>query len=92
MSIIKKSVSKKINSALIDMLTNDRKTYEKFFDEFGQQLKFGAYDNFGTNKDELIDLLMFKSSKANEYVTLKEYVDRMKKNQKNILKHPLADL
>ena len=84
MEVLKKSIDKKIKSALEGMLKNEREDYEKFFDEFGQQLKFGAYDNFGANKDVLLDLIMFKSSKEDKYVTLREYVDRCKKSQKDI--------
>ena len=84
MNNLKKSVDKKIKSTLENMLENDRENYEKFFDAFGSQLKYGCYDNFGMNKDVLIDLLMFKSSKQDKYVTLKEYVANMKKSQKDI--------
>ena len=80
----KKSVDKKIKTTLEKMLKDERETYETFFDEFGQQLKFGCYDNYGMNKDVLIDLIMFKSSKEDKYVTLKEYVANMQKNQKDI--------
>ena len=84
MNSLKKSVDKKIKSTLENMLEKDRDNYEKFFDAFGAQLKYGCYDNFGINKDVLIDLLMFKSSKEDKYVTLKEYVANMKKDQKDI--------
>lgn len=84
MNKLKKSVDKKIKSTLENMLESDRENYEKFFDAFGSQLKYGCYDNFGMNKDVLIDLLMFKSSKQDKYVTLKEYVSNMKKDQKEI--------
>ena len=84
MNNLKKSVDKKIKSTLENMLQNDRETYIKFFDTFGSQLKYGCYDNFGMNKDVLIDLIMFKSSKEDKYVTLKEYVSNMKKDQKEI--------
>ena len=84
MTALKKSIDKKIKSALVKMLENERETYEKFFEQFGTQLKFGTYDNYGINKDELIDLLIFKSSKEDKYVTLKEYVERMKEDQKDI--------
>ena len=84
MNNLKKSVDKKIKSTLENMLEKDREEYEKFFDAFGSQLKYGCYDNFGMNKDVLIDLLMFKSSKEDKYVTLKEYVANMKKSQKEI--------
>ena len=84
MNQLKKSVDKKIKSTLENMLNKDRENYEKFFDSFGEQLKFGVYDNFGMNKDVLINLIMFKSSKEDKYVTLKEYVERMPEDQKEI--------
>ena len=84
MTALKKSIDKKIKSALVKMLEDERETYEKFFDQFGTQLKFGTYDNYGLHKDELIDLLLFKSSKDDKYTTLKEYVSRMKEDQKDI--------
>lgn len=82
--MIKKSIDKRIKSTLEKMLKDEREDYEKFFKEFGAQLKFGAYENYGQNKDILIDLLLFKSSKEDKYTTLKEYVSRMKENQKDI--------
>ena len=84
MEVLKKSIDKKIKSTLEKMLKDHRDTYNSFFEEFGQQLKFGCYDNFGMNKDVLIDLIMFKSTKEDKYVTLKEYVANMKEDQKEI--------
>lgn len=84
MNALKKSVDKKIKTALENMLEKERENYEKFFDCFGSQLKYGCYDGFGVNKDVLIDLLMFKSTYEDKYVTLKEYVSRMKEDQKEI--------
>ena len=84
MNALKKSVDKKIKSTLEKMLEKEREDYEKFFDAFGSQLKYGCYDGFGANKDVLIDLLMFKSSAEDKYVTLKEYVSRMKEGQNEI--------
>ena len=81
---IAKSVEKKIKNELLKMLENDREKYEEFFKEFGSQLKYGVYSDFGKHKDALQDLLMFKSSAEKKYVTLKEYVARMKDEQKNI--------
>ena len=69
--------------ALEKMLKDDREKYEKFFDSFGTQLKYGIYESFGANKENLQDLLMFKSSFGG-YVTLEEYVSRMKDDQKYI--------
>ncbi|MBE6655086.1 MAG: molecular chaperone HtpG [Ruminococcaceae bacterium] len=81
---IAKSVEKKIKNELLKMLENDREKYEEFFKEFGSQLKYGIYSDFGKHKDVLQDLLMFKSSEEKKYVTLKEYVSRMKEEQKSI--------
>ena len=81
---ISKSVTNKIKSTLVEMLTKDRDEYEKFFADFGLQLKYGIYNSYGMNKDELQDLILFKSSKEDKYVTLKEYVERMKPDQKEI--------
>lgn len=79
-----KSIEKKIQAALEDMLKNEREKYEKFFDEFGLNLKYGIYKDFGLHKDQLQDLLMFRSSSEGKYVTLKEYADSMKDGQKVI--------
>lgn len=82
--LLSKSIEKKIHSALEDMLKNEREEYEKFFDNFGLNLKYGIYSNYGMNKDKLQDLLLFKSSKDGKYVTLKEYTERMPETQKSI--------
>ena len=82
--VIAKNLEKKIKSELLNMLKNNREDYEKFFAIFGTQLKFGAYNDFGTNKDNLKDLLMFYSSTEKKLVTLDEYVSRMKEDQKDI--------
>ena len=84
MEVLKKSIDKKIKTTLEKMLKDDRESYNSFFEEFGQQLKFGCYENYGMNKDVLIDLIMFKSTKEDKYVTLKEYVENMKEDQKEI--------
>ena len=82
--VIAKSLEKKINNELSLMLKDNREEYEKFFEAFGLQLKFGVYNDFGLNKDSLQDLLLFYSSKDKKLVTLKEYVTRMKDEQKAI--------
>ena len=82
--IIAKAIDKKIKSELKSMLKKDREKYEKFFSVFGVQLKWGVYADYGSEKDGLKDLIMFKSSKENKYVTLKEYVDNMKEGQDKI--------
>lgn len=82
--LIAKTVEKKIKSELERMLKNEREVYEKFFDSFGIGLKFGMYDGYGANKDNLKDLIMFVSSRENKYVTLKEYTERMPQSQSAI--------
>ena len=84
LKIIAKNLDKKIKSELLDMLHKNREDYEKFFTIFGTTLKFGVYNDFGLNKDNLKDLLMFHSSTENKLVTLDEYVDRIKEGQDKI--------
>lgn len=79
--LIAKSIEKKIKKELETMLKNERETYETFFKTFGMQIKFGIYSDYGVNKDNLKDLLMFYSSTEKKLVTLDEYVSRMKKDQ-----------
>ena len=81
---IAKAVEKKIASELSKMLENEREKYEQFYKEFGTQLKWGIYNDYGMHKDVLQDLIMFKSSYEGKYVTLKEYVSRMKEDSKKI--------
>ena len=66
------------------MLKNDRKNYEKFWENFGSSIKYGAYADFGMNKDKLQDLMLFHSSKVDTYTSFSEYVSRMKEDQEEI--------
>ncbi len=84
LKIMAKAIDKKIKNELKKMLNNDRDKYEKFFETFGIQLKWGIYANYGMEKDALKDFILFKSSKENKYVTLKEYVEAMPENQDTI--------
>lgn len=84
LKLISKSIEKKIKKELETMLKDDRETYETFFKTFGMQIKFGIYSDYGVNKDNLKDLLMFYSSTEKKLVTLDEYVSRMKEGQDNI--------
>ena len=84
LKIIAKSLERSIKNELNKMLKNDREKYEKFFTAFGLQLKFGVYNGFGAGKELLKDLLLFYSSFEKKYVTLAEYVARMKEDQKYI--------
>lgn len=83
LKIIAKSIEKSIKNELKKLLKNEREKYEKFFETFGSQIKYGIYEAYGMNKDELQDLLLFKTSNGGT-TTLEEYVSRMKEEQKYI--------
>lgn len=83
-SLIAKSLEGKIKKELETILKEDREAYEKLFENFGLQLKFGIYNDFGMHKDDLKDLVLFYSSKSKKMVTLKEYVETLDKNQDKI--------
>lgn len=84
LQFIAKKIKDKIKSELLWMQQHERENYEKFFTSFGKTIKYGLYSGFGANKEELQDLLMFYSSNENKLVSLQEYVDRMKEDQKYI--------
>ena len=84
LQLIAKNIGKKIKNELKSLLKNEREKYEKFYESFGRQLKYGVYSDFGSNKDVLKDLLLFYSSTEKKLVTLDEYVSRMPEDQKYI--------
>ncbi|KYD20668.1 hypothetical protein B4135_1788 [Caldibacillus debilis] len=84
LKVIAKNIKNKIRKELLNMLKNEREKYETFFKNFGRQLKYGVYSDFGEHKEELQDLLLFYSSKEKKPVTLEEYVSRMPEDQKYI--------
>ena len=83
LKIIAKSLEKSIKAELKKLRSNDRAKYEKFFEAFGTQIKYGIYESFGQAKDNLQELLLFRSSNGG-FTTLDEYVSRMKEEQKYI--------
>lgn len=84
LKLIASRLEKKIASELQSVLNNDREKYEQFWKAFGLQMKYGLYDNYGAKKDELKDLVLFTSSAEKKLTSLKEYVSRMKPEQKYI--------
>ena len=84
LKVIATNLEKKIKNELLKMMKDDREGYEKFWKNFGRQLKFGVVSEYGAHKDLLSDLLMFYSSTEKKPVTLSEYVSRMKEDQKYI--------
>ena len=81
---IANTLEKKIKNELASWLKNDREAYEKFYANFGRQLKYGLVGDYGAHKDVVKDLVLFYSSTEKKLVTLKEYVERMGEDQKDI--------
>lgn len=81
---IAQRIEKKIKAELLELMEKDREKYEKIYSNFGIQLKFGAYSDFGLHKDAVSDLLLFHSSSENKPVSFAEYISRMKEEQKYI--------
>lgn len=84
LKLIAKTLEKKIKSDLEKMLKEDRAAYEEFFKNFGAQLKYGIYNEFGRHADLLKDLILFPSSYQKKPVTLKEYIERCAEGQDKI--------
>lgn len=84
LKLIAGRIEKKVTSELSSMLKNEREAYESFFENFGLQIKYGVYDQYGMNKDKLKDLVIFYSSSEKKPVTFAEYVSRMKEGQEDI--------
>ena len=83
MAKIKSSSVKKILSELESLKNRDRFKYNIFWKEFGIPMKEGLYQDF-ENREKLLELVQYKSTKAEDYTTLSEYVDRMKPEQTSI--------
>ncbi len=84
LKLIAKNLEKKIKSELERLQRDEREKYEEFYDQFGMQLKYGVYQDWGINKETLQDLLLFRTVKEGKYVSLKEYVDAMAEGQQYI--------
>ena len=84
LKLIHNALEKKIKNELNAMLVNDREKYEAFWKEFGRQIKFGAYSDYGMHAELLRGLLLFYSAKEQKMVTLEEYVEKMPAEQKYI--------
>ena len=84
LQLIAKNLEKKIKSSLEELMDEDREKYEKFFDAFGMQLKYGIYSQYGMNNEMLKDLIIFYSSRDKKRITLKEYIKNMKEGQDKI--------
>lgn len=83
LSTIKQASVKKILSELKKLKENDDEKYKEFYKLFGKVLKEGLYGDFA-NKDALLELVLFKTSKSDKLVSLKQYKENMQENQKSI--------
>ena len=81
---IAKNIEKKIKDELTTLLNENRDTYIEFFKNFGMQIKYGIYNNWGMDKDKLQDLLIYHSVKQDKMITLDEYIASMPEGQKYI--------
>ncbi len=84
LKLIANNLEKKIKAELTRLLENEREKYERFFDTFGIQLKYGIVGDYGMKKDMLQDLLLYYSAAEGRMLTLKEYTDKMPGEQKYI--------
>ena len=85
MKKISENIEKKLIAKLSELKKDDKAKYEKFWQAFGEIIKYGIYSSYGLNKEKLQDLLIFHSLKNNDaYISLQDYKDNIKKDQKYI--------
>ena len=82
MAKIRSNSVKKILDRL-KTIAGDKDRYSEFYEQYGRLIKEGVYQDF-EHKEALTDLLRFKSTKEEGLVSLREYVDRMREDQKSI--------
>lgn len=81
---ISANIEKKVKARLIKMQQEEPEKYERFWNAFGRQIKYGAAADYGMHKDQLLDLMMFDSSKENKLTSFEQYVSRMPEEQEYI--------
>ena len=81
---IAENIEKKIVNKLQGLMKDDYDKYVDFFNNFGINLKFGVYDNYGLKKDLLKDLIIYNTINEEKMVSLKQYCESMKENQEFI--------
>lgn len=83
--VISKQINKRINSHLLNIKEKEPEKYEEFFNEFGNNIKMAIYESYGANKEELQDLLLFKTRKEDKMISLRDYKENMKSTDEDIL-------
>ena len=81
---ISANIEKKIKARLVKMQAEEPEKYEKFWNAFGRQIKYGAAADYGMHKEQLLDLMMFNSSKEGKLTSFEQYVERMPEDQEYI--------
>ncbi len=81
---ISANIEKKIKARLVKMQAEEPEKYEKFWNAFGRQIKYGAAADYGLHKEQLLDLMMFNSSKEGKLTSFEQYVERMPEDQEYI--------
>ena len=81
---IEDNIEKKILEKLKEIKNNDYNKYLDFFKTFGDHFKYAIYQSYGAKKEQLQDLLVFNSLLSETPISLKDYVSKMKENQKYI--------
>lgn len=84
LQVISSNLEKKVKAELLRLQKDQREKYEEFWRAFGPQIKYGVVSDYGVHKELLQDLLLFRSSKEDKFVTLAEYVSRMAEGQQFI--------
>ncbi|BFU26437.1 heat shock protein 90, putative [Entamoeba histolytica HM-3:IMSS] len=83
LKVIRKNLVKKCLELFVEISEN-KEDFKKFYEAFGKNLKLGIHED-STNRDKIAELLRFYSSKSGEDMTsFKDYIARMKENQKEI--------
>lgn len=77
---IRKALVKRILGELKKKAEKKPEEYAEFWEAFGMVLKEGIHEDFD-NRDRLLELTRFKSSAADGWTSLKDYVERMKEGQ-----------
>ena len=80
---IKKGITNKILNELTNLSNKENETYLKFWNNFGAVIKEGLYE-FNDHHDKILPLLRFQTSESDNYISLDEYLKKMKSDQKEI--------